>query len=65
MAEERDDKFSQLQSLCGVLAWVSMAAGAAGLVLSFFTARACGFIGGSILIGAGLISLTLLSRKPG
>ncbi len=64
-----------LRSVCLLLASGSILLGAAGMVLSFLylasasmadiTAGTSGFIAGSILIGSGLISLSILcSRQP-
>lgn len=66
-------KFTVLQIACLALAVCTMIAGAAGLVLSFIflasadmrdiTAGTSGFVAGSVLIGSGLISLSLVSRE--
>ena len=73
MAEQTEKKPTTLQYACFVLSLLSLVAGAAGMVLSFIflasatmadiTAATSGFVSGSIFIGAGLISLTLLSLK--
>jgi hypothetical protein len=62
---------SSLRIVCKVLAGVSIAAGALGMPMSFLylasrgmediTAGASGFVAGAILIGSGVISLSLLA----
>jgi hypothetical protein len=59
------------RGLCKVLAGLSMAAGVLGMLLSYLylssasmadiTAGASGFVAGAILIGSGLIALSLLA----
>jgi hypothetical protein len=61
-----------LQLTCAILSVLSILAGTAGMVASFvflslsnmadITAGASGFVAGSILIGAGLVSLSYLSK---
>src|SRR5262245_52114709 len=58
-----------------VLALLALGAGAAGMVLSFWflasrhpldvLAGAAGLVAGSVLLGAGLLALAVLSRSPG
>ncbi len=58
---------------CVVVSIIALGAGACGMVLSFLymasarledvTAGAAGFVAGSVLVGAGLISLTILTVK--
>jgi ABC-type uncharacterized transport system permease subunit len=69
---EECKKLNFFQIACVALAVCSMAAGVGGLVLSFLylasssmeniTAGSSGFIAGSVLIGAGLVSLAIVSR---
>jgi hypothetical protein len=68
-----------LRGVCKVLAGLSMAAGVVGMAMSFLylasasiadiTAGTSGFVAAAILIGSGLISLSVLacaeSRKSG
>ena len=73
MTTQTEKKYSTLQYACFVLSFLSLVAGAAGMVLSFIflasssmadiTAASSGFVAGSVFIGAGVISLTLLSLK--
>jgi hypothetical protein len=63
-----------LRPVCLILSSGALLLGAAGMVLSFLylasssmadiTAGTSGFIAGSVLIGSGLISLTLLASRP-
>lgn len=62
---------NSLRPVCLVLAGLAMVAGALGMAMSFLylasasmadiTAGASGFVAGSVLIGAGLLSLTTLA----
>jgi hypothetical protein len=62
-----------LRSACQVLSVLAMLAGAAGMAMSFLylasssiadiTAGTSGFVAGSVLIGCGLLSLTLLATR--
>lgn len=64
-----------LRFLCLVLSACAIGAGCLGMVASFLylasssmadiTAGTSGFIAGSVLVGSGLISLTLLAITPG
>ena len=64
-------KRSNLQKLCLTGSMVSIGAGVAGMLLSFIylasasmadiTAGTSGFIAGSVLIGSGLISASLIA----
>jgi hypothetical protein len=66
-------KPSPLQ-VCSVLSCLAMAAGALGMVASFIymasrdmrdiTAGTSGFVAGAVLIGSGLVSLTILATHP-
>ena len=63
-----------LRAVCLILSSGAIVLGAAGMVLSFLylasssmadiTAGTSGFVAGSVLIGSGLISLTLLASRP-
>ena len=63
-----------LRPVCLILSSGALLLGAAGMVMSFLylasssmadnTAGTSGFIAGSVLIGSGLISLTLLVSRP-
>jgi hypothetical protein len=65
---------SSLRSLCLILSVGALLMGGAGLVLSFaylasasmadITAGTSGFIAGAVLIGSGLISLSMLASRP-
>jgi hypothetical protein len=64
---------TSLRPICLTLAVLAILAGAAGMVLSFLylasasmadiTAGTSGFVVGSVLIGSGLLSLTLLATR--
>ena len=66
---------SALRILCKVLASISMIAGALGMGVSFLylassnvaniTAGTSGFVAGAILVGSGLVSLSLLVTTDG
>lgn len=66
---------SDLQKLCLVGSVASICAGGAGMVLSFIylasasmadvTAGTSGFVAGSVLIGAGLVSASLVACARG
>ena len=69
-----DTEFSKTLGLaCVVVATIAVGAGACGMVLSFLymnsarmedvTAGAAGFVAGAVLVGSGLISLTMLTAK--
>src|SRR5712691_4340966 len=57
-----------------VLAWLTLLAGAGGMAMSYLylassnhldvLAGAAGFVAGSVLLAAGLLSITVLSRLP-
>jgi hypothetical protein len=65
---------ASLRPICLVLAALVLAAGALGMVLSFLylasssmadiTAGTSGFVAGAVLIGSGLLSLTMLATRP-
>lgn len=65
---------SSLWSWCLILSGGAVLMGGAGMVLSFvylasssmadITAGTSGFIAGSVLIGSGLISLSMLATRP-
>jgi hypothetical protein len=62
-----------LRVLCLVLSALAILAGGMGMALSFLymasasladiTAASAGFVAGSVLIGSGLVSLTLLATR--
>jgi hypothetical protein len=63
-----------LRRICLVLASLAIVAGGLGMLASFLylgsrsmadiTAGTSGFVAGAILIGAGLLSLTMLATRP-
>jgi hypothetical protein len=63
-----------LRPICLTLSTSAIVAGGLGMVASFLhlassrmadiTAGASGFVAGAVLIGAGLLSLTILATKP-
>ena len=65
---------SSLRPLCLILSGGAVLIGGAGMVLSFIflassrmadiTAGTSGFIAGSVLIGSGLVSLSMLATRP-
>jgi len=68
-----DKRFTSLQLAYFALSVISIGAGCMGMVLSFLylasgsmadiTAGTSGFVAGSVLIGSGIVSLTMLSLK--
>ncbi len=63
-----------LRPICLVLSGLALVAGGLGMVASFLylasnnmvniTAGSSGFVAGAVLIGAGLLSLTMLATRP-
>ncbi len=68
------DKPAFLRPICLVLSALALVAGVLGMFGSFLylasnnmaniTAGSSGFIAGAVLIGAGLLSLTMLATRP-
>ena len=63
-----------LRPLCLAMSLLALGAGALGMVLSFLylasssmadiAAGTSGFVAGAVLIGSGLLSLTILAARP-
>jgi hypothetical protein len=68
------DRPAFLRPICLALAALAVVAGGLGMIASFLylasssmadiTAGASGFVAGAVLIGAGLIALTMLATRP-
>ncbi len=66
---------TSLRPICLVLAMLTILAGAGGMSMSFWSlasshaaniaAGQAGFVGGAVLLGSGLVSLSLLASRGG